>query len=529
MRNDASAKCVLCTALMLWAAGQHGATTSADAFSPGDVRRGYPPLVVKKKMGNGVFGAKTISSSSSRCCTRLKSTKTESYSNQFSTPASSSGIMGAYEATSRGVELQARGALNAAVAAFKEAVELHPTAERQFRLALAYEENGEPLLASESYEAAAKNWDGTTDVVLRHDANLKLAHVWGHDLGNVPRGLGYLEEALAMEDFDHTIISDVTTWDQKAYFVADEGRLEEAIKLWDGAIKGAEDYLARATGGNHIDEETTERLVEMARDGRFFRAVAQRLLNGLDVESHGTAIETELAALPPDCHYMIESWNYAKSHYPKEHLWQRPQGRFFAGTHAMLTEALGLARPDGIVCEFGVFHGKSIRLLGSMVGPENPVDGFDTFEGIPEAWGDEPAGTYTAAAEIPQRVPPNVRFHVGLFADTLPGYVASLPPELPARFINVDCDLYQGTVEILHYLADRIGPGTVIIFDEYFMCPTWREDEYKAFQEAVEKFGWEYDYLGFSLSSKQVAVKITASKSFVGPPAAAAAARSYIQ
>eukprot|EP00593_Proboscia_inermis_P004747 CAMPEP_0171322996 /NCGR_PEP_ID=MMETSP0816-20121228/115299_1 /TAXON_ID=420281 /ORGANISM="Proboscia inermis, Strain CCAP1064/1" /LENGTH=202 /DNA_ID=CAMNT_0011821593 /DNA_START=134 /DNA_END=742 /DNA_ORIENTATION=- len=185
----------------------------------------------------------------------------------------------------------------------------------------------------------------------------------------------------------------------------------------------------------------------------------------------------------------------------------------------MLQEALLESRPNGLVAEFGVFHGKSIRLIGDMVEPSFPVDGFDTFKGIPEAWGDEPVGSYTACAEIPQRVPSNVRFHVGLFSDTLPGYVSSLPSppsSLPVKLINIDCDLYQGTVEILHYLSDRIGPGTVIIFDEYLMTPTWPQDEYKAFQEACVTFGWTYEYLSFSLFSKQVSVRITSSRSFVG-------------
>ena len=37
----------------------------------------------------------------------------------------------------------------------------------------------------------------------------------------------------------------------------------------------------------------------------------------------------------------------------------------------------------------------------------------------------------------------------------------------------------------------------------------WRDDEYKAFQEAVAYFGWRYEYVAWSLASKQVAVKIT--------------------
>jgi hypothetical protein len=55
---------------------------------------------------------------------------------------------------------------------------------------------------------------------------------------------------------------------------------------------------------------------------------------------------------------------------------------------------------------------------------------------------------------------------------------------------------------------DRIVSGTVIAFDEYFANKNWRNDEFKAFQEAVAKYGWRYDYLAVSLFSKQAIVLI---------------------
>ena len=36
----------------------------------------------------------------------------------------------------------------------------------------------------------------------------------------------------------------------------------------------------------------------------------------------------------------------------------------------------------------------------------------------------------------------------------------------------------------------------------------WEEDEFKAFQEAVEAYGWKYEYVGISLVSKQAVVRI---------------------
>jgi hypothetical protein len=51
-------------------------------------------------------------------------------------------------------------------------------------------------------------------------------------------------------------------------------------------------------------------------------------------------------------------------------------------------------------------------------------------------------------------------------------------------------------------------PGTVIVFDEYFCNPYWREDEYKAFQEAVTQYDWRYEYLSFCPFARQAAVRI---------------------
>ena len=70
------------------------------------------------------------------------------------------------------------------------------------------------------------------------------------------------------------------------------------------------------------------------------------------------------------------------------------------------------------------------------------------------------------------------------------------------------CDIYSSTKTVLDLLAPRIVKGTVIIFDEYIGNEHWREDEYKAFQEAVKTNDWTYEYLAFSFFTKQVVVRI---------------------
>jgi len=75
-------------------------------------------------------------------------------------------------------------------------------------------------------------------------------------------------------------------------------------------------------------------------------------------------------------------------------------------------------------------------------------------------------------------------------------------------FYGSEIAVYSLTKAVLTLLAPRIAPGAVIVFDECIGNEHWREDEFKAFQEAVAQYGWKYEYLCFSLFTKQVATMI---------------------
>lgn len=158
---------------------------------------------------------------------------------------------------------------------------------------------------------------------------------------------------------------------------------------------------------------------------------------------------------------------------------------------------------EGTVLEFGVRSGTSVRQIAALVDQE--VHGFDSFEGLPETWHENPQGLYSTDGELP-KVPENVILHKGWFEDTLPKFLEDFSG--PVRFLNIDCDLYSSTKTVLEYLSEHICRGTVIVFDEYIGNKHWCEDEFKAFQEAVSKFNWNYEYLCFSFFTKQVAVRI---------------------
>ena len=192
-----------------------------------------------------------------------------------------------------------------------------------------------------------------------------------------------------------------------------------------------------------------------------------------------------------------DAWRYLKP---------RAAGVPLVGTRAETFRiAATAARVQGLVCEFGVHFGASLRQIAALVG--QPVHGFDSFRGLPEDWHAERRGSYSTDGALPS-VPANVTLHAGWFSDTLPPFLARHAGAV--RLAHIDCDLYSSTKTVLDALGERIVPGSVLVFDEYIGNEHWREDEFRAFQEAVAARGWRYEYLCFSLYTKQAAVQIDA-------------------
>jgi TPR repeat/Macrocin-O-methyltransferase (TylF)/SEC-C motif/Tetratricopeptide repeat len=193
----------------------------------------------------------------------------------------------------------------------------------------------------------------------------------------------------------------------------------------------------------------------------------------------------------------LDAWQYFKSAVKGK---LPPVTGSIATTFELATQA---AKIKGSVLEFGVRHANSTRQLATLA--KQDVHGFDSFEGIPEDWHDESRGSYSTSGVIP-KVPNNIHLHAGWFDATLPKFLEANNEKV--RLINIDCDIYSSTKTVLDLLAPRIMAGTVIIFDEYIGNQHWREDEFKAFQEAVITYAWKYKYLSFSFFTKQVALMI---------------------
>jgi len=160
---------------------------------------------------------------------------------------------------------------------------------------------------------------------------------------------------------------------------------------------------------------------------------------------------------------------------------------------------------DGLSLEFGVASGRTINHIAKLIVPDK-VYGFDWFGGLPETW--RPGFSAGSFAQKMPDVDDNVQLITGLFGDTLPAFIETHPGII--SFLHIDCDLYSSTKVILDNCSSRIVPGTVIVFDEYFNYPGWRQHEFRAFREYISASGRHFEYLGFVPKHQQVCVRITA-------------------
>jgi hypothetical protein len=179
---------------------------------------------------------------------------------------------------------------------------------------------------------------------------------------------------------------------------------------------------------------------------------------------------------------------------------------------SLLKESLKAVTLPGLCLEFGVYRGKTINIIAGQI--QGPVYGFDSFEGLPDYWRDTFDQGAFAVPDLPQ-VNANVKLIKGWFSETLPGFLKEHPEKF--SFVHVDCDLYGSTVSVFTLGEDRFQENTVIVFDEYFNYPGWKQGEYRAFMEFLSRTDFTFEYLGYCRMSEQVAVRLKTKKSCSSP------------
>jgi len=166
--------------------------------------------------------------------------------------------------------------------------------------------------------------------------------------------------------------------------------------------------------------------------------------------------------------------------------------------------------------EFGVYTGGTANFLSHNI-KNNKLYLFDSFIGLPEDWKFENGkiwnrrrkNSFNLKGKIPKFENNNVIIKAGWFENTIPAFVKE--HKEPLGFIHIDCDIYSSTKTIFDNINELIIENTIIVFDEYYNYANehegWKEHEYKAFQEFIEKYNRKYEYIART-NREQIVVKI---------------------
>lgn len=160
---------------------------------------------------------------------------------------------------------------------------------------------------------------------------------------------------------------------------------------------------------------------------------------------------------------------------------------------------------NGLWLEFGVYAGGTINRIAKYSNG-GIVYGFDSFEGLPEAWTGRVefwdksgrgstygAGTFSLGGTMPS-VNGNVRLIKGWYKDSLPVFLREHID--PVSFVHVDSDIYSSAKDIFNNLRSKIQNGCVIVFDELVNYSGFEEHEWRAWWEFVEENNITFDWIG---------------------------------
>lgn len=163
-----------------------------------------------------------------------------------------------------------------------------------------------------------------------------------------------------------------------------------------------------------------------------------------------------------------------------------------------------------VYLEFGVSKGFSLKHWSNRLkNAESRLYGFDTFKGLPEAWGSYRMGDMRAGMQEISTEDARVHLIKGLFQETLPGWLAKndLMP-YDRRVIHLDADLYSSTLYVLTMIFPYLKVGDILIFDE-FNVPL---HEFKAFDDFCKAYYAEFELLGAVNNYFQVAMRYKGQK-----------------
>jgi O-methyltransferase len=131
--------------------------------------------------------------------------------------------------------------------------------------------------------------------------------------------------------------------------------------------------------------------------------------------------------------------------------------------------AMGLKELPGDFVEVGIYQGSTAKAICDAKG-DKTLHLCDTFEGLPEPKGEdalvETKGNFACGLESIQKYlagVPNIVYHPGYCPQSVTGVL----DDKKFALLHLDVDLYESTLECLHYFWPRMLPGGVVISHDY--------------------------------------------------------------
>ncbi|MDA9823848.1 tetratricopeptide repeat protein [Paracoccaceae bacterium] len=379
--------------------------------------------------------------------------------------------------------LHDKSQLDAAIDSYKQAIKIKPDyANAYSNMGNVLRDKGELDAAIDSYKQA---------IMIKPD----YAEAYSN-MGNALHNKGELNAAIDSYEQAIKIKPDYAeAYNNMGNVLHDKGELNAAIDSYEQAIKIKPDYAEAywnlsGTAGDMVEAKNWLKECLKFDDSHVLAKLTLAALNFYEgnEEEFDTFINTSLWDHPYTRSF---SWVFSLPELPKLYFTREQLFDF-------ISEGATHSRP---FYEYGVWRGQSFKYL---IKTFKKGYGFDTFEGLPEDWHSQKAGTYSSDGNIPKV--DGGEFIQGKFEDTLPEFFSVQRPV--ASVINFDADLYSSTICALNYSKSVIDGNTILIFDEFIINEYWEEDEYKALEEFCSENNFSYEVLAVSFYTKQVAVKL---------------------
>jgi len=135
---------------------------------------------------------------------------------------------------------------------------------------------------------------------------------------------------------------------------------------------------------------------------------------------------------------------------------------------------------DGDYLEFGVYRGSTFVCAFEVAQRQHRDNmrffAFDCFEGLPDGEGDVfEAGAFAFPEHMFRKVirkagvaPDRTVVVKGLYNESLNETTKRDTGLKRAAIVLVDCDIYSSTKDVLAFIEDLIGLGTVLMFDDWY-------------------------------------------------------------